>query len=170
MGVRSVAVGVAVAAVALLSACSNGNPGTPAAPAAPKDQQQLDSQTGQGSQPQRRFANTTLTVQLTGYDKAHDMIEFQRVHFVPGGPDNGHYDALPEDPGAHRLPLAKSARILSILNICSTGLTADDQGHATKACTKDQLLTALRGPAKPFAELHVDADDHITTLSELYAP
>jgi hypothetical protein len=176
MGIRSlgpVAAGVAFAAVTLLSACSGQTAApTPAAPAAPNDQhqQQAGSQTGQGTQPQRRFAGTTLTVQLTGYDTNVDMVNFRRVRWAPGGPDNGHYVDLPDDPGTHRLPLAKSPRILSISTICSTTLTADNQGHATKPCTKDQLVTALNGPAKPFAELQVDPDDHITTLSELYTP
>jgi hypothetical protein len=117
-----------------------------------------------------RFAGKTLTVGMTGYDTKLDMVQFQLVQYIRGGEDNGHYEPDDADPGRHRLPLAGEPAILSVISICSTGLTADSQGHANKPCTKDQLVKALTNVVPLFAQLEVDSTDHITKVSELYTP
>lgn len=88
----------------------------------------------------------------------------------PASWPGGHYESLPQDPGTHRLPLAKSARILSVISICSTGLTADSLGRADKPCTKEQLVRKLNDSITPYAQIKVDGGDDITSISELYAP
>jgi hypothetical protein len=112
----------------------------------------------------------TLTVVVTGYDSKQDMVEYRLVRHVRGGENNGHYEPVPDDPDAHRLPLASSAEILSVISLCSTGLTADSMGRANKTCTKDQLAQAVKDSVTPLAELQVDGSDQITRLAELYQP
>jgi hypothetical protein len=116
------------------------------------------------------LADRTLTAQMSGYDAGLDMLQFRLAHWVSGGADNGHYEGDPADPATHRLALANSPTILSVLGICSDELTADSQGHANKPCTKEQLVQALKNQSFLYAELKVDGADHITKLSELYVP
>jgi hypothetical protein len=134
------------------------------------DKDGLAFRTAPAQPPAKRFAGKTLVTRLTGYNSKVDMVEFHLVHFVAGGANNGHYETLPGDPATHRLPLAKSADILSIIGICSNGMTADAQGHANKPCTKQQLVDKLSDNASPYAEIQVDEDDNIAKVSELYAP
>ncbi len=111
-------------------------------------------------------SSEALTVQLTGYDSAHDMVEFRTVHYVRGGENNGHYEP---DAETRRLALADPAEIFSIISICSDSMTADRMGRANKSCTKDQLVKALTDSRSPYAELQVEGD-HITKVAELYQP
>jgi hypothetical protein len=164
-------------AMAVSTACGTSETGVPSATgpgrvesSAPAGATSVTGAATTTTPPNLRFANKTLTAGLTGYDGKLDMVQFNLVRFVPGGADNGHYDADPADPATHRLPLAKSPMILSAISICSDGLTADAQGNANKTCTKDQLVQALNNSVFPYAALQVDGTDHIAKLSELYAP
>lgn len=177
--VRLVIAGVALGAGALLSACTSQDTSAPASPTtateSPKAQPQAPEATGaDGSkvdESNRKFPNTKQTVMLTGYDTKLDMVEFQLAHWVPGGPNNGHYAEVAGDTVTHRLPLAKNPTVLSALSLCpSDGVTLDSDGRGNTPCTKDRLLAKLKDGLGPIAEIKVDADDHIATVSELYAP
>ena len=163
--VRLVIAGVALGAGALLSACTSQHTSAPASPEANRaDGSKVDESN-------RKFPNTKQTVMLTGYDTKLDMVEFQLTHWVPGGPNNGHYAEVAGDTATHRLPLAKNPTVLSALSLCpSDGVTLDSDGRGNTPCTKDRLLAKLKDGLGPIAEIKVDADDHIATVSELYAP
>jgi hypothetical protein len=116
-----------------------------------------------------KFPNTTVKAALTGYDSRVNMVEFYQVRWVPGGPNNGHYDEDPADTAMHRLPLSDSPVILSALTLCPGG-SMDQQGHATTRCTKDQLIQILTDSPGVLAEVRVDGADRIERVSELYVP
>ena len=120
--------------------------------------------------PQLRFPNKDLTANLLGYDDNAHMVRFQLVRNVAGGPDDGHYETDPGDPGQHRLPLSAAPVVLSAASLCSThDVTVDEHGTGTTPCTSRQLIEALhRSPVR--AQLHVDGADRIDRVSELYHP
>jgi hypothetical protein len=174
-----------IAVMAVGTACGSSVSGVPAAngsggatTSAPAGSSTAAPSTGAAastSSPVLKFAGKTVTASLNGYDSKLDMVQFHVVRFASGGVDDGHYVGDPADPAAHRLPLAKASTILSAVSICSTGaneegVTVDADGHANKACTKDQLAQVLSTPSTLIAELKVDATDHIEKLSEVYAP
>jgi hypothetical protein len=195
---RLLAVGIALGAGVLLSACSGQNADAHATGTTvnvlPKDQAQQQLQAsgnavGRGAendssfqngrndggstveQQSLRFPGTTQIVQLTGYDAKLAMVEFRLVHWIPGGPNNGHYEEVTGVPGMHRLPLAASPTVLSAANLCpADSATIGSDGLGNKPCSKDQLLTALKDGKMSYAQIQVDDNDHIAKVSELYTP
>lgn len=117
-----------------------------------------------------RFPGQELTATLLGYDDNARMVRFQLARNVAGGPDDGHYQTDPADPGEHRLPLSGAPEIRGAASLCPTGdVTVDEHGTGTAPCTSRQLIEALhRSPVR--AQLHVDGADRIDRVSELYHP
>ncbi|WP_020662310.1 hypothetical protein [Amycolatopsis benzoatilytica] len=120
---------------------------------------------------QRRFPNTTQTVRFTGYDKAAGMAQFQLILWKSGGADDGHFTPVPGDSKTYRLPLSDRDQVFSAATLCSGGdVTVDGDGIGSKACSPQDLMTALTGANPPAAQIHVDQDDRIDVVKELYHP
>ncbi|MFD2468061.1 hypothetical protein [Amycolatopsis silviterrae] len=131
------------------------------APAAGKGQQP--------SAPTRRFPNTTQTVQFTGFDHSVNMAQFQLITWQKGGADNGHF--VPADPKTYRLPVSQAAKVFGAAELCPGDEVAlDPQGRGTNPCTEEALMEALNGPNQLHAEIHVDKNDNIDVVKELYRP
>ncbi|WP_344424260.1 hypothetical protein [Amycolatopsis minnesotensis] len=123
------------------------------------------------SPPKLRFPNTTQTVQFTGFDNATNMAQFKLMKWKSGGPDDGQYVEVPGDTKTYRLPLHEHGQVYSAATICSGGdVTIDDKGFGSKPCTPLELLEALNGGTPPLAQIHVDNDDRIATVKEIYHP
>jgi hypothetical protein len=123
------------------------------------------------SPPELRFPNTTQTVQLIGFDDAVNMAQFQLVTWQSGGPDNGHYGPVAGDTKTYRLPLHEHGEVYSAATICPDGnVTVDGRGFGTKPCAPQQLMEALTGGNPPLAQIHVDGDDRIAVVKEIYHP
>ncbi|WP_329049079.1 hypothetical protein OG738_40690 [Amycolatopsis sp. NBC_01488] len=117
----------------------------------------------------RKFPNTTQAVQFTGYDAAVQMVRFQLVTRLPGGPDNSHY--VPLDGKTYRLPLQQGGTVLSAASLCpGESVTIDDQGYGTGPCSQDQLLRHLKNGDSILAQISVNGADQITTVKEIYHP
>lgn len=126
---------------------------------------------GEPAPQQRRFPNTTQTVQFTGYDRANGMAQFQLIVFKDGGADGGHFTPVPGDSKTYRLPLSDRDQVFSAATLCSDGeVTIDSSGVGAKACEPKDLMAALTGANPPAAQIHVDRDDRIDVVKELYHP
>ncbi|WP_409466610.1 hypothetical protein [Amycolatopsis sp. GA6-003] len=124
---------------------------------------------GQSAAPTRRFPNTTQTVQFTGFDRSVNMAQFQLVTWKKGGADNGQF--VPSDAKTYRLPVSKTAQVFGAAELCPGGEVAlDPQGRGTNPCTEQALMEALTGSNPLHAEIHVDQNDHIDVVKELYRP
>jgi len=131
----------------------------------------LDAKKGTADPVQRRFPNTTQTVQFTGYDRATKTAQFQLIVWKSGGPDNGHYTPAPGDAKTYRLPLSDHDQVFSAANLCpDNNASIDDKGLGSKPCTPQALMTALTGSTPPTAQIHVNQDDQIDVVKELYTP
>jgi hypothetical protein len=178
---RSTTAGFLVAAVltvGLASACGTKNDATDAGtkPAAGVENMgKVPSGEADGAPvDELRFPGTTVTAELTGFDRRLQMINFEVVELAPGdGQMEPHYVDVPGD-GPHRLPLAANLKVWSANIICSSqsenGVTIDDQGLGDQPCTKDELLEALDNRSGITAQLRVDAQDRIYEVAELYHP
>lgn len=125
--------------------------------------------TGQPAAPTRRFPNTTQTVQFTGFDRSVNMAQFQLITWKNGGPDDGKF--VPSDATAYRLPVSKTAQVFGAAELCPGGEVAlDPQGRGTNPCTEEALMEALNGSSPLHAEIHVDKNDNIDVVKELYRP
>ncbi|MGW7537929.1 hypothetical protein [Amycolatopsis sp. NPDC054798] len=124
---------------------------------------------GQPAAPTRRFPNTTQTVQFTGFDRSVNMAQFQLITWKKGGPDDGQF--VPGDAKTYRLPVSKTAQVFGAAELCPGGDVAlDPQGRGTNPCTEQALMEALTGPNPLHAEIHVDKNDNIDVVKELYRP
>ncbi|WP_409183043.1 hypothetical protein F9C11_00820 [Amycolatopsis sp. VS8301801F10] len=124
---------------------------------------------GQSAAPTRRFPNTTQTVQFTGFDRSVNMAQFQLVTWKKGGPDNGQF--VPSDAKTYRLPVSKTAQVFGAAELCPGGEVAlDPQGRGTNPCAEQALMEALTGSNPLHAEIHVDQNDNIDVVKELYRP
>lgn len=117
-----------------------------------------------------KFPNTTQIVDLLRYDPAADMVEFRLMQWIPGGANNGHFVPVPADPAVHRLPLASNPTVLSALSLCPGAMAVDKKGLGTNPCTKDRLLAVLKSGQDVLAEIKVDGNDRVTSVSERYTP
>lgn len=123
------------------------------------------------SRPKLRFPNTTQTVQFTGFDNAVNMARFQLMAWQAGGPNNGHYVPVAGDTNTYRLPLHEHSEVYSAASACPDGsVTVDNKGFGSKRCTPQQLMKALTGGNPPLAQIHVDGDDRIAVVKEIYHP
>ncbi|SFQ79927.1 hypothetical protein [Amycolatopsis rubida] len=123
----------------------------------------------QPAAPARRFPDTTQTVQFTGFDRSVNMAQFQLITWQKGGPDNGH--SVPSDPKIYRLPVSKTTQVFGAAELCpGSEVALDPQGRGTNPCTEQALMEALTGPTPPQAEIHVDKNDNIDVVKELYRP
>ncbi|QWF81857.1 hypothetical protein [Amycolatopsis sp. CA-230715] len=123
------------------------------------------------SPPKLRFPNTTQTVQFAGFDNSTNMAQFKLMKWKSGGPDGGHYVEVPGDTKTYRLPLHEHGEVYSAATICSNdSVTVDDRGFGTTPCTPEQLTEALSGGNPVLAQIHVDGDDRIATVKEIYHP
>ncbi|ATY09831.1 hypothetical protein CU254_04660 [Amycolatopsis sp. AA4] len=123
----------------------------------------------QPAAPTRRFPNTTQTVQFTGFDRSVAMAQFQLITWKKGGPDDGQF--APADAKTYRLPLSKTAQVFGAAELCPGGDVAlDSQGRGTNPCTEQALMEALTGAKPLHAEIHVDKNDNIDVVKELYRP
>jgi hypothetical protein len=181
MRIRATVVAVSMAglAVGLTSACgsrddASGTSGAGAKPAAGIENKDSTKSEDGAVTDDLRFPGTTVTVELTGYDRGLQMVNFELVELAPGtGNMEPHYVDVPGD-GTHRLPLADNLKVWSANMICSsgseTGVTVDAEGRGDQPCTEDQLLEALDRSSGLTAELKVDAQDRIYEVAELYHP
>ncbi|UKD54417.1 hypothetical protein L3Q65_42250 [Amycolatopsis sp. FU40] len=123
----------------------------------------------QPAAPTRRFPNTTQTVQFTGFDRSVNMAQFQLVTWKKGGSDDGQF--VPADAKTYRLPVSKTAQVFGAAELCPGGEVAlDPQGRGTNPCTEQALMEALTGAKQLHAEIHVDKNDNIDVVKELYRP
>ncbi|WP_037358960.1 hypothetical protein [Amycolatopsis orientalis] len=124
---------------------------------------------GQPAVPTRRFPNTTQTVQFTGFDRSVNMAQFQLITWKNGGPDDGKF--VPADSKTYRLPVSKTAQVFGAAELCPAGeVSLDSQGRGTNPCTEQALMESLTGPSPLHAEIHVDKNDTIDVVKELYRP
>lgn len=123
----------------------------------------------QPAAPTRRFPNTTQTVQFAGFDRSVNMAQFQLVTWKKGGPDNGQF--VPADAKTYRLPVSKTAQVFGAAELCpGSEVALDPQGRGTNPCTEQALMDALTGAKPLYAEIHVDKNDTIDVVKELYRP
>jgi hypothetical protein len=113
------------------------------------------------------FPNTSFTASIQSYDATTDMVSFQVVDFQPGGPDDGSFTQDPNRPGTYRLPVAGTAQITGVLALCP-GI--EQLMPVGVSCDKDGLVQQLEAGRQAYADVHVDATDHIDTVSERYHP
>lgn len=115
------------------------------------------------------FPGTDFPAAIQGYDDATQMVTFQVRKWVPGGADDGHYDADPAKPGVHRLPLATQVTVTSLSTMCA-GVAPSADPTKPSTCTRQQLITGLRDGHGALAQVRVDSTDHIESVKELYTP
>lgn len=114
------------------------------------------------------FPDTSFSASIDGYDTAAQMVEFHVVKWVPGPDTEGGYQVDPSKPEQYRLPLAANVKILSVSVLCFTHQMPDMTGTP---CTAQQLINGLsNGQQEGFADIHVDATDHIDNMKEDYVP
>ena len=113
------------------------------------------------------FPNTSFTASIVSYDTGAHMVVFQVMDYTPGGPDDGSYTPDPNKQGDYRLPLATNVQIKGELYLCP-GITQPNL--AGVSCTKDQFIQALENSEGDYADINVDATDHIAAISERYHP
>ncbi|MBV9844815.1 MAG: hypothetical protein JOZ47_07060 [Kutzneria sp.] len=111
-----------------------------------------------------KFANATLTVELTGYDAAVHMIEFRKVIRHTSEQIQDHFEVDPADSAAYRLPTAAGVAVDGIGGggsaIC--GAAQGDVAH----CTLNELITALHQGNPLPAQLIVNGAEQITHVNE----
>lgn len=125
------------------------------------------STTAAAPQQKLQFPDTSFTASIDGYDPGTQMVTFEVVKFVPGGPDNGSFAQDPSKPDHYRLPLAASMQIKAVLSLCP-GISEPTMPGVS--CTKQQFVQALQNGRSGYADLHVDASDHIDAVGERYHP
>lgn len=114
-----------------------------------------------------KFPGTTFPAQIDSYDSATQMVTFEVLKFVPGGMDDGHYDANPAIPGTHRLQLSDTVAATSVESLCPALGFTDTAG---KPCTRQQAIVGLTSGQSILASIRVDPEDHINGINEIYMP
>ena len=140
---------------------ASGNPGGGG------QQQQTGSGDPSATNQKLMFPNTSFTASIVSYDTGAHMVVFQVMDYTPGGPDDGSYTPDPNKPGDYRLPLAADVQVKGELYLCP-GITQPELTGVS--CTKDQFIQALENSEGDYADVNVDATDHITAISERYHP
>lgn len=140
-------------------------PGTQANNSGAENSQQTGSNEP-ASQP-KLFPNTSFTASLESYDPTVQMVSFQVVKFEPGGPDDGSFTQDPNRPGTYRLPVADNAQITAVLALCP-GI--EQPMLVGVSCSTEGLVQQLEAGQHAYADVHVDATDHIDAVSERYHP
>ena len=119
------------------------------------------------SQQKLLFPDTSFTAFIQSYDATKQMIVFQVVDFQPGGPDDGSFVPDPNRPGIYRLPVTDSAEITGKIALCPE---IDKPMVVGVSCDRNDLVQQLQAGRQGYADVHVDATDHIDTVTERYHP
>ncbi len=119
------------------------------------------------SAPKLMFPNTSFTASIDGYDPATHLVSFQVVNFRPGGPDDGTFTPDPNRPGTYKLLVSDSAQITGRLALCP-GI--DEPMSVGVSCDTNDFEQQLTSGRQAYADIHVDATDHIDVIDERYHP
>jgi hypothetical protein len=168
---------ILLGAVMTISACQSSTSPTADRPASPGPTVVPSSEAGgtggagqtgapettPSTQQDLRFPNTTLAVQLVGYDGSLQMVEFRKVVGEKTDDGTGHlstsyFEPDPTDRATHRLPLAPGA------DITATGAEICPPQH----CTAEMAITNLLShEGQPCAVIRVDGSGRIDQVNEV---